>query len=373
MIRVLFLLCLSVLCSVAHAHKASDSYLRLQVTEDTMSGQWDIALRDLDEVFDVDADHDGAITWGEVRQRQVQISNYAISRLQIHANEQACTTAVSDLLIDQHSDGAYVVLPLHISCSSAPLPVLNIDYSLLFDVDAQHRGLLRLEYPQQIISAIFSPEQTSQRFEPGTSTSLRQWLGYISTGVEHIWNGYDHILFLIALLLPSVLRRVQGQWHAISHFSEALRDTIKIVTAFTLAHSVTLSLAVLDIVTLPNRWVESVIAISVVLAALNNLYPLFHGRRMWVAFAFGLVHGFGFAGALSDLGLTQSAIFLPLLSFNLGVEFGQLTVVAVFLPLAYLLRDSWLYRSVVLRVGSAAAAMLALVWFVERAALMQIT
>jgi hypothetical protein len=142
---------------------------------------------------------------------------------------------------------------------------------------------------------------------------------------------------------------------------------LKIVTAFTLAHSITLSLATLGVFSLPSRWVESAIAASVVLAALNNLWPLFHGRRWAMAFAFGLIHGFGFASVLADLGLPQGTLALALVGFNVGVEIGQLAIVAAFLPLAFMLRDTRFYQRGVFVGGSAAIAMLAALWFAERA------
>ena len=140
----------------------------------------------------------------------------------------------------------------------------------------------------------------------------------------------------------------------------------KIVTAFTVAHSITLSLATLGVVTLPTRLVESAIALSVVAAALNNLDPVVGGRRWVVAFLFGLVHGFGFASVLSDLGLPQGALLLALVGFNLGVEVGQLAIVAAFLPVAFLLRDTAFYRRGVLVGGSALIVLIAAVWLVER-------
>ncbi|MCK7494395.1 MAG: HupE/UreJ family protein [Comamonadaceae bacterium] len=138
------------------------------------------------------------------------------------------------------------------------------------------------------------------------------------------------------------------------------------MTAFTLAHSLTLTLAVLGVVDLPSRLVETVVALTIVLAALNNLFPLVTTRRWSLAFALGLIHGFGFASALRDLGLPSNALALALAGFNLGVETGQLAIVAAVLPLAFALRQTWLYRRLALPVGSAAVALLALVWCLER-------
>jgi len=119
-------------------------------------------------------------------------------------------------------------------------------------------------------------------------------------------------------------------------------------------------------ISLPSRLVESAIAASVVLAALNNLIPLVGGRRWVVAFAFGLIHGFGFASVLAELGLPRDALVLALVGFNLGVEAGQLAIVAAFLPLAYFLRASWFYRRVVLSGGSTAIVAIAMIWLLER-------
>ena len=141
---------------------------------------------------------------------------------------------------------------------------------------------------------------------------------------------------------------------------------LKVVTAFTLAHSITLSLAALQIVSLPSRLVESVIAASVVIAALNNLRGTISKRRWIMAFAFGLIHGFGFASVLADLGLPQGALVLALIGFNAGVEIGQLCIVAVFLPIAFWLRATRFYRVGVLTGGSLVVALLASWWLVQR-------
>jgi len=138
------------------------------------------------------------------------------------------------------------------------------------------------------------------------------------------------------------------------------------VTAFTVAHSITLALSVLDVVDPPSRWVESVIAASVVLAALNNLWPLVSEARWKLTFAFGLVHGFGFASALKDAGLAKGALAAPLVGFNVGVEIGQLCIVAVVLPLAWSLRGTRTYRGA-FAGGSLAIAAVAALWLVQRA------
>ena len=161
--------------------------------------------------------------------------------------------------------------------------------------------------------------------------------------------------------------RKEKTWQAVGAFRPAILSVLKIVTAFTIAHSITLSLATLGVISLPSRLVESTIAASVVIAALNNVVPLFRERRWAMAFAFGLVHGFGFASVLTDLGLPKDTLILALVGFNLGVEAGQLAIVAAFLPIAFLIRRTMFYRRVVLIGGSFLITAIALVWLIERA------
>lgn len=346
-------------CAVAH--KASDGYLALTRTAEGWSGRWDIALRDLDYALELDANADGAITWGELRAAESAVIDYAFSRLGATAAGSRCEPAPSGLQVDRHSDGAYAVLGFTLSCTASPLAV---DYSLLFDLDPTHRGLLRAEQYGTTETAVFSPERTHIEIgATGRLTTLRQ---YWNEGVWHIWLGFDHILFLLALLLPAVLAREDGRWRQVASFRAALLDVAAVVTAFTFAHSLTLTLAVLGIVSVPSRLVESVIAATVLAAALNNLFPVVSRRRAAVAFVLGLVHGLGFANVLVDLGLPRDALAVALFGFNLGVETGQLAIVSLFLPAAYALRRGWFYRRIALQAGSAAVAIVAAVWLVER-------
>ncbi len=355
-----------VLSATALAHKPSDSYLTLRLDQASIDGQWDIALRDLDYVLGLDADQDGAITWGEVRARHADIAAYALARLALTADGASCPLRTTEHLIDGHSDGAYAVLRLIGECNRAP-DKLDATYRLFFDVDPQHRGLLRLEHWGATRTLIFSAEAPTLSMRLAETDRLRQFIDYLKHGVWHIWIGFDHILFLLSLLLPAVLVWADRAWQPAARLKSALWEVLRVVTAFTLAHSITLSLAALGAVTLPSRLVESAIAASVVLAALNNVMPVVHERRWLIAFVFGLIHGFGFAGVLADLGLPRDALLPALVAFNLGVELGQLAVVAAFLPLAWLLRCTQFYRRVILAGGSSGVMALAALWFAERA------
>ncbi|MCC6072558.1 HupE/UreJ family protein [Massilia sp. GCM10020059] len=365
--RLLFLLALMFGAALpASAHKPSDSYLALAVEGETVRGQWDIALRDLEFAIGVDGNGDGQLTWDEIRARHQAIAAYALARLTIAG----CPVTAGEQLIDKHTDGAYTVLRFTAACGTAPKQ-LDVDYRLFADTDPQHKGLVKISANGATMTAIFGVDQPVQSFAvAGASTSrLGEFVDYVKHGVWHIWIGFDHILFLLSLLLPAVLvwRGAGAGWEKAPDFRSAAIDVLKIISAFTLAHSVTLSLAALGLVSLPSRWVESAIAASVVIAALNNIVPIVQGRRWVAAFVFGLIHGFGFASVLADLGLPQGSLALALVGFNVGVELGQVAIVAAFLPLAYVVRASWFYRRVVLVGGSVAIAALAVVWLGERA------
>jgi len=354
--------------SAAHAHKPSDSYLTLVVAGARVDVRWDIALRDLENVLALDRDANGAITWGELRARRGDVTALARDRLAIRSGDDPCPLTAVDMLVAEHSDGAYAVLNFVANCPVAPR-VLDVDYELFFDVDPQHHGIARVDDGAGTRTAIFTFADRRQRFEPSTLGRAHQLGAAVKLGIGHIFSGIDHLLFLIALLLPSVLVRKGGRqaWEPVDRLRPAVMDVLKIVTAFTLAHSITLSLSALGVLRLPSRFVESGIAASVILAAVNNVVPVLEEDRWTAAFALGLLHGFGFSATLMDLGLPRQNLVVTLFGFNLGVEIGQMCVVAAFLPLAYLVRRTVAYRRVALLGGSVVIAGVATVWLVERA------
>ena len=381
--RAAALLALMLWLPAAQAHKPSDAYLWLQAgaTDGTVEQRLDIAVRDLDRELELDADGDGRITWGELRTRWADVAALAAAGVRISADGQACRVrSAGTPQVDEHSDGQYAVLLQTLDCAPAAQK-LAVNYTLFAASDPTHRGIARL--------SAAGVEERLQVLGPGTPTALIEltgaaasvapsgWRAFVREGVHHILIGTDHVLFLLALLLPAVLVRGSSTvkaaattrlgWLPAPAWRPVLMQVLALVTAFTLAHSITLALAVLGVLDPPSRWVESLIAASVALAAIDNLWPLLQRRRALFAFAFGLVHGFGFASVLQDIGLERGNLLAPLLGFNLGVEIGQLAIVALFLPLAWALRGTIFYRRFVLPAGSLAILALALLWFVERA------
>jgi hypothetical protein len=352
------------LSAPAWAHKASDSYLFLDPTAHGASGRWDIALRDLNDALGLDRNGDGQLTWGELRAAESRIDDYARASLHATSASGPCQTRVGALSAITHSDGTYAALELALECPGAA-PSLRLRYDLLFPLDAQHRGVVRTSDARSPI--VLTKARREAQLSLTAESAISALLSTIRLGTEHILHGYDHLLFLLALLLPSALRREAGRWVAAAGFKWVLRDVLRVVTAFTVAHSLTLGLSAAQLVVLPSRFVESAIAFSVVLAAGNNLYPVVRSERWLVAFALGLLHGFGFAATLSDIGLSTASFARTLLGFNLGVEVGQIAIVVLLLPLIYGLRGSRAYRRLGLPLSSAAVLAIASVWLVERA------
>ena len=366
MLGVCFLLC----AGAVSAHKASDSYLQVDASTAGTTVRWDLALRDLDAALDLDTDQDGRLTWGEVKAAWPRIEAYALPRLKIDG----CLLRPVGQALERRNDGAYAVLMLTSDCVLGAEP--TIAYSLFREIDPTHRGIARVQrVGQPLVLTMLDPNRAAAATHAGAASvdesvhvaSTGAW-GFLREGIRHILTGYDHVLFLLCLLLPSVIRRTPQGWRPVEKISQAVWPVVRIVSAFTLAHSITLGLAALKIVSLSPSFIEPAIAVTIILAALDNIWPFFPVRRLVVTFLFGLIHGFGFAGVLGELNLPRSEFAWALLEFNLGLELGQLMIVACMTSLLFTVRGRPHYRNWVLRGGSCAAIFIGLLWLIERTA-----
>lgn len=354
--------------AAAHAHIASNGFLGVQVHDERIAGAIEIAVRDVELSVGADADGDGKVTWGELRAAGPGLARYVAAHLALTTQGSSCPLSFQPLQVNERVDGSYAWLPFTARCAAA-VRGLEIHYDLMAGIDPSHRGLLTLTAGGLTQTAVLTPGSGPGEFRVDTSSRGRAFVQYLRAGVGHIWSGVDHLLFLFSLLLPAVLIRTGGRWEPVAGPRPALVGIIKVVTAFTLAHSITLTLAAFDVVRLPSRLTESVIAASIVVAALNNIFPLWAERRTRIAFCFGLLHGFGFASVLADMGLPAGARLLSLFGFNLGIEIGQLAVVAAVMPAVYALRGAAFYRRTLMPWGSAVIAVVGMVWLVQRAVL----
>lgn len=356
----------------ALAHSSSNSYLTLSQRGSDLVLRTDINLRDVDLIFDLDDDRDGRVSWGETATRIDELKAWMQQGISVRGASAACQLQPLDVMASPHSDGFYLSAEWRVACAD-PEDVaarrLTLKYGLIFDQDNLHRGLLKVDLPGAQSSAILSPDRPEAALQAGEVSGWAVFTRYVIEGIWHIWIGIDHILFLLSLLVLAPLvqsRKRVTQWAAVESFRISFMDVLAVVTAFTVAHSITLAASILGWINPPVAIIESVIALSVILAALNNLLGWLSLKRWRLAFAFGLIHGFGFANVLIDLALPAQQLALALGGFNVGVELGQLAIVLAFVPLAWWLRHTAFYRWGVVVLGSLAIAVVATVWLAQR-------
>ena len=365
---VLIVAALALFSAATHAHSTSTAYVDVDASvAGAPALQWRIALRDLDALLDLDANQDGQLIWSEVADRASDIHALATSNAIFKSGAAACTLRFDPPRYVRLADAGYA--QLHGTATCAGAGPLTIEYRLFEGIDPSHRLLLTLRDANQ-----------PRIIEPGTTVNLAGasdadevpsgFSGFLASGIAHIAGGYDHVLFLLCLLLPAVLQRQSaantGRWVARENLTSALVAVIWIATAFTVAHSLTLALATYGVIRISASVIEPLIALTILATAINNVWPVVTQRIAMVAFAFGLIHGFGFAEVLAPLSLPRGELAWALLGFNLGVEVGQLAIVAgAFFVLSTLRRWSG-YPRWILGLGSTLIAIVAALWFIER-------
>jgi hydrogenase/urease accessory protein HupE len=270
-------------------------------------------------------------------------------KIRLHSDAGPCE-ATPGTVRPPAQQGTSAAVLLHFTCAGTPTELTIRDD--LFDVlGKDYHTIANIQWSTGSQQFVFLPDARETRVIVTEGSTTRGVGSFFLLGIEHILTGYDHLLFLLALIL-----RGGNLW-----------SLFKIITAFTIAHSITLALAALNIVMLPERLVEATIALSIAYVAAENLFLRQAVSHRWaVSFLFGLVHGFGFSNVLRELGLPKDGLVWSLLNFNLGVETGQALAVLVAVPaLIWLRRTRWEARTVLTASGVVLAVGLAL--FVERA------
>jgi hypothetical protein len=349
------------------AHFPNQSYIFLRVYEtEGIEGRFEINIREFNKVFGVNLRENA--TFEDVLPYQEKIKAYFLEHASFASKNGTNKILLEDrdveiLPLDQ---GTMIQVFFKID-NLKPMPqVFDVTFDAVYEKDNNHAGFIVVEYnwaagvinEEANIAVSFDADNTSGKLNLSDTSMWKGLNAMIKQGIWHIWIGIDHILFLLALILPSVVRRIKndsetsaskgvklfgktvGPWAPVTSFKDAFIYVVKIITFFTIAHTITLSLASLQIITLPSRFVESVIALSIGLAAYHNIKPIFKGKDWVIAFIFGLFHGFGFASVLGDLGLSSENLTISLLGFNVGVEIGQLIIIMLIFPVLFLLRKT---------------------------------
>lgn len=342
-------------CSVSWAHQNSTAYLQLTPDGSGYHAIYQLPVRDAAQLIDLDPNQDQQITWQEILSATPQWQRLLTEQLQFSDATQACSLQMmKPVWLHNIDEQVYLYQYFAIKCAQ---PAQQLNYQILASVDQQHRVLVSNLATQQ--HQLFAPSTISL----GIHSRASMLMSYGLSGVHHLLIGLDHLLFLFCLLLPLVYHARQQ-----TSIRPLLRQTIWVASAFTLAHSITLVLAALQWVSLPSRWVETAIAASVLLAALYHWRPRPLAHQVGLAFGFGLIHGFGFANVLADLPLSTLDRVLALLSFNLGIELGQLLCIVLVIPPLFYLRQTQIFQWVLYRGGLVCAMIIAGLWVVERAA-----
>lgn len=352
----------------AHAHALGENYVFLDIQQDRLDGRLQIHERELAAGFGLTLP-----ATPPPLQQLPELLAYVEDHFSVAVDDAILPLQYRKTELVDLPQGRFLQLDF-----TAPWPGelprgLQIKQDLFFELDNRHRGLVLIHYNAHTdqtsewenTALIFSPDKPEQYLDLVEVPGLSGRLDFLLQGSWHILIGFDHILFLVTLLLTAVLLWTGQNWQPVANFRQSLWNVAGIVTVFTLAHSITLTLAALGWVSVPSKLVESVIALSILVMALNNLRPFL--KHKWIViFVFGLFHGLGFASVMEHLTFRMVDLVTVMVLFNIGVELGQLLLVAIIFPLLFMLRKRHWYVPVVLQGGSVLIAMMAIYWLIER-------
>ncbi|XEC94552.1 HupE/UreJ family protein [Paenibacillus tarimensis] len=336
------------------AHAASYGYAKWHVAD--KRAEWTMAIdgKSIMELGPIDANNDGSLAREEAAQSyETYIRPYMDDKLIVSVNGKNAAYALDSL--DIASDGE-LQMTFHLD-SRRTIETFQVNYRLFFEESKHRHKNISVFYlpdnPDLPVEHIFKSDTPAWEWMSTKSAdSANSFPLFIMLGIEHIMIGYDHILFILSLLVIGL----------------RFRSTIAIVTAFTAAHSITLALSALGAVRLPPAWIEIAIALTICYVAAENMWKRQFRHRWMLTFAFGLIHGFGFANVLENIAVPGPNLVLALLGFNLGVEIGQLLLIAMIVPVMHVVRkfNPVPFRRVTVGV-SAILFLCGLLWAIERA------
>jgi hydrogenase/urease accessory protein HupE len=354
-IRVLLSLLLVFSCGSGFAHQTKLSSSLLKIDGSSVRGEVEVNVLDLEAALDtILFNRDTSLDLEAIELRSDAIFNYVAINNRLYCDSVA---QVPTKFGDFRFDGEHLIIGLDWLCGGTALPT-RYSVSLFQEVDTQSRHVVSVSGDQSFVELLSADNQ-----QVSLLTQKHSWwdlvLKFIISGFEHIAIGFDHIAFLIAVIV----------------LGRTFWPLFKVITAFTIAHSITLTLAVLNVVTIPTTVIEPLIALSIVYVAMENFFVADIKRRYWLTFIFGLIHGFGFASVLRDFGLPQDGLIWALASFNVGVEIGQLVIVLVSvicwrlmtaLPFFVSTDQGLLRQRNVSLIISSLVGLLGCGWFIER-------
>ncbi len=290
---------------------------------------------------------DLSVEEGLTEKKRQELENYIKEGFLVKNNGQPMAESIEEIT---KPDLSHVRVKIRFT-SKEKVENVDLFYSMFFEVNkSKHQNIVTIHHDGEESRYIFHDSERHLLFTKQTDLSV--WLTvkqFIQIGMEHIWFGFDHLAFLAALIVAG------GGW----------KHMLKVITSFTIAHSITLFLAVMDIIAVPSKWVEALIALTIVYVAVENQWFRSPRHRPTITFFFGLIHGLGFAGSLSEIQLPKDSFLAALFSFNLGVELGQVVVFLCVFPFLLLFKQLVQKRRFVQGV-SVGISLLGCLWFIER-------
>lgn len=354
----LFLISLS-----STAHQFSTANLTMEQTSaEHHQGFIELSLGDLQQTLQLDPDHNGQLTWGEVTKSKALITDYLNNHLAIKTHLEDCDRQWGEniSLVDSYGE-VLLRQPLAVKCNGD----FSLHYSALFETTNSHKLLVNWLLDNGQTQTVIANPDFVWKVHAGSSSMWDTFVFYLYQGMIHIWIGLDHVLFLLTLLLHFKWKRATDGAAVTQENYFNLKHLLWLITGFTLAHSITLTLTALNLITVSSKWAEVGIAISVAFAALNAMTHWVR-RIMIMTVAFGLLHGLGFAGALSELGLSKTNQITSIIGFNLGVEIGQIFIILAATPILWLLSKKHSIYRVTFPLVTSVIFLLGLYWVWER-------
>ena len=342
------------------AHQSRENYINVAIEKKQIVLTCDIETDNFAKVISLDDNGNNIVSWGELTANEDAITGVFLENLSIVDGEEKVSLSVASVMIHRRDDQSYLRLVLKGTLKRRE--VVRLNYKLFFDLDPLQRVFVVINKGKDKRSMLLTPSQRDVVVYGKKVTLWQQFSTFFREGVEHIWSGYDHLLFLLMLTLPLFLQAKRSITVEENSPKKALFGIVKIVTLFSLAHSLTLGVAFFDIARVNVKVIESLITLSIIITALFNLFNYTPQRIYLLVFSFGLLHGFGFANALSTLALGNTHMLLSLLGFNLGVEVGQIALVLVATPLLYLASRKQDYYRLMMQLLSLSTVILGCYW-----------